>query len=998
MTGQRFRCAEGGRIDRARPLAFTFDGRAYQGFAGDTLASALVANGVRLVGRSFKYHRPRGIFAAGADEPNALVRLGEGGRTEPNIRATEVELYDGLIACSQNRWPSLAHDLGAVIGLAAPLVPSGFYYKTFMWPPALWRRLYEPLIRRAAGMGRAPEAPDPDSYDHMHGHCDVLVAGGGAAGLAAALAAGRAGARVILAEREPEFGGLLLSEPRDEARIDGMPAIDWVAQAVAELSSLPEVRLLPRTTVFGYHLDNYLCLLERLTDHFPPNQAPAGVPRQRLWTVRARQVVLAAGALERPLVFAGNDRPGVMLAGAARSYVNRFAASPGRRAVVLANHDGGYLCARDLARAGIEVRALIDVRERASDTLAAPLRAAGTEVLAGHAIVGTAGRHRLSAVQVAPLAADGARREIGCDLLCVSGGWNPAVHLFSHSRGTLRFRADDGVFVPDRSHQAERSAGACNGTFALSGCLAEGLAAGQDAARRAGFESAAIAPAAVEAEGEARATPTWLLPADSKAFVDVQNDVTAADLGLAVREGYRSIEHVKRYTTTGMGTDQGKTGNVNALAIVAAARGEDIPAVGVTTFRPPYAPVSFGAVAGREVGQFYQPLRTTPMHAWHQAHGAAFEPVGQWHRPWYYARPGETMQRAVMREAKAVRAGVGVLDATTLGKIDVQGRDAVEFLNRIYINAWTKLGIGRCRYGVMLDDQGMVMDDGVTTRLGETHFHLTTTTGGAAPVLAWLEEWLQTEWPELEVYLTSVTEQWAVIALAGPDSRKLLARLAEGIDLSGEAFPHMALREGLIAGVAARIFRISFSGELGYEINVPASYGLAVWEAVIAAGAEFALTPYGTETMHLLRAEKGYIMVGQESDGTVTPIDLGLERMIGRTKADFIGKRSLARPDLVRPDRKQLVGLAAEDGAVVLEEGVHLVAAERLARPPVAALGHVTSSYFSPNLGRSIALGLVRGGRARMGQRLYVATPEGQVPVIVTDPVFLDPDGTRLDG
>jgi sarcosine oxidase subunit alpha len=688
-----------------------------------------------------------------------------------------------------------------------------------------------------------------------------------------------------------------------------------------------------------------------------------------------------------------------MLAGAARSYVNRTAALPGRRAVVFTNNDSAYLAALDLAAAGAEVAAVIDLRESGDGELCERVRARGIKVLAGHAVVGTSGRRRLASVRVGRLSqgdrVEGPARTFRCDLLCVSGGWMPAVHLFSQSGGKLRYRAEDGVFVPDRSYQAERSAGACNGTFALSGCLAEGLEAGREAAAAAGFEAPADTPS-VEEPSRGPQRPLWLVPSDrhdAKAFADLQTDVTAADLRLAVREGYRSIELVKRYTTAGMGTDQGKTGNLNTLALVAEALGDDVARLGVTTFRPPYTPVSFGAIAGRRVRDQFDPVRTTPMHEWHVAHGAVFEPVGQWHRPWYYPHAGESMHEAVMREAKAARAGVGVLDASTLGKIDIQGPDAVAFIDRIYTNAWSKLAIGRCRYGLMLGDDGMVMDDGVTTRLGEHHFHMTTTTGGAAGVLAWLEEWLQTEWPELEVFLTSVTEQWAVISLCGPQSRALLAELAEGIDLSAEAFPHMAMREGRVAGVPARVFRISFSGELGYEVNVPASYGLAVWEAVLDAGERHGATPYGTETMHLLRAEKGYIIVGQETDGTVTPSDLGMDWIVSKTKPDFIGKRSLARPDMLRPDRRRLVGLLTDDPALVLDEGAHVVASELLPPSPVPMLGHVTSSYYSPNLGRSIALAMVAGG----GEKLFVAMPERAIPVTVTGPVFVDPEG-KLNG
>ncbi|MEE8270779.1 MAG: sarcosine oxidase subunit alpha family protein, partial [Alphaproteobacteria bacterium] len=873
MTAQPFRADTGGRIDRSSPLGFTFNGKRYRGYAGDTLAAALLANGVHLVGRSFKYHRPRGIVSAGAEEPNALVQLDAGGgRSDPNMRATQVELYDGLAAASQNCWPSVERDVGAVSDLMSPLFPAGFYYKTFMWPAGLWMT-YERVIRRAAGLGVAPRDPDPDRYDHMYAQCDVLVAGGGPAGLAAALAAGRSGARVILADEQADLGGALLAEPADGDTIGRRPAEAWAAAARGELAGMAEVRLLPRTTVLGYYHGNFLAMLERVTDHLPPDTAAAGVPRQRLWKVRAQRVVLATGAIERPLVFADNDRPGIMLAGAARTYLNRYGVRPGSRAVVVTNNDSAYRTALDLHAAGVAVPAVIDLRPRTEGDLPNRVRAAGIAIEAGYAVVATDGRKRVDRVRARQLSPDGTaiaggpESAIDCDLLCVSGGWNPTVHLFSQSRGTVRFDPAIASFVPGRSFQPERSAGACNGTFALAGCLAEGFAAGAEAARQAGFKARKPrTPAVVEAT-EAAPRPLWLVPTDRpagrvKAFVDQQNDVTAQDLALALREGYRSVEHVKRYTTTGMGTDQGKTGNVNALGIIADAIGATVPEVGATTFRPPYTPTTFGAIAGRGVREMYAAVRTTPMHTWHQANGAVFENVGQWKRPWYYPQGDESMADAVAREVKAARSGVGVLDATTLGKIDIQGRDSAELLDRIYTNAWSKLGVGRCRYGLMLGEDGMVMDDGVTTRLGENHFHMTTTTGGAARVMAWLEEWLQTEWPELQVRLTTVTEQWAVLSLAGPDTRRLLATLCDDIDLDGAAFPHMAMREGHVVGAPARVFRISFTGELSYEVNVPASYGLAVWQAVVDAGRSYDLTPYGTEAMHVLRAEKGFVIVG----------------------------------------------------------------------------------------------------------------------------------------
>jgi sarcosine oxidase subunit alpha len=994
---QQQRLPGGGRIDRRRPLRFTFDGAAYEGYAGDTLASALLANSVHLVGRSFKYHRPRGIFGAGAEEPNALVQLGTGAHIEPNVRATQVELYDGLSAAPQNCWPSVRFDLWALNGMLGSLFPAGFYYKTFMWPQSWWRRVYERLIRRAAGLGRAPAAPDPDRYEHMHAHCDVLVVGAGPAGLMAALAAGRSGARVILVDEQPELGGTLLSEPIDH------PGAAWLRSVAAELETCAELRVLARTTAFGYYDHNFLGLLEWVTDHLPAGAAPH-LPRQRLWKVRARQVVLATGALERPLVFAENDRPGVLLASAARTYVNRYAVKPGRRAVVFTNNDSAYRTALDLLRAGVGV-SVIDLRARPAGSLPAEARAAGISVLAGHAITGTKGRHRIASAQVRRLndagdQVEGPIETVPCDLLCISGGWNPTIHLQSQSRAMPRYDDARAMFLPGEPRQPERSAGACDGAFALRACLEQGARAGRDAAAATGFTAELPELPQLDDPEEAPARTMWLVPSGrplqrSKTFVDLQNDVTAGDIRLALGEGYRSIEHVKRYTTTGMGTDQGKTANVNALGIVAEITGRSIADIGVTTFRPPYTPVSFGAVAGRNCGAMFDPVRHTPMHGWHEAHGAVFEDVGQWKRPWYYPGAGEDMAAAVAREVKATRAGIGLLDASTLGKIDLQGPDAAELLNRVYTNAWSQLAVGRCRYGLMLGEDGMVFDDGVTTRLGEHHYLMSTTSGGAARVLAWLEEWLQTEWPELEVYCTSVTEQWATVALSGPDSRRLLAELAEGIDLAPDAFPHMSERQGSVRGVPARVFRISFTGELGFEIQVPASYGLEVWEACIEAGAKYGITPFGTETMHVLRAEKGYIITGQDTDGTVTPHDLGMDWIVALQKADFIGKRSLTRAEIQKPGRKQLVGLFPELASELLEEGAQIVADPH--QPiPMTMIGHVTSSYISPNLGRSFALALVRDGRARIGERLYVPMLDRTIAVTVTEPVFFDKEGERL--
>jgi len=1001
------RLKKGGRIRRDRLIPFTFDGRTYAGFEGDTLASALLAHDVHLVGRSFKYHRPRGIMSAGSEEPNALIRLGEGARIEPNLRATQIELTADLKSESQNRWPSLAFDIGAINSFFHRLLPAAFYYKTFMWPANMWMT-YEHFIRRAAGLGKAAEDHnDPDRYEKTHAHADVLVAGGGASGLMAALAAGRSGARVILADEQNEFGGWLLSEA--DTMLDGKPGADWVAAAVAELAALPNVTLLPRTTVFAYMDHNYLTLMERVTDHL--GHTPAHLPRQRLWKIRARNVVLAQGCHERPLVFGGNDLPGVMLAGAVRSYINRYAVAPGRRAVVVTNSDDAYRTALALADAGVYVRAIIDMRPAPGTSLVTDAIRRGIAVHTGHAVLEAVGNHRVSRIKVArinPKTAEiaGDIFYIDCDLLAMSGGFTPIVNLHSQARGKLSWHDKQLCFVPSSYHEAARSAGACNGVFDLAQAMAEGAKAGADAAEKSGHIG--NMPACPEVDAPAQEyTPLalWKVPTDAnpgaepKAFIDFQNDVTANDIKLAVREGYHSVEHVKRYTTNGMATDQGKTSNINALGIIADQLDDAIPNVGTTTFRLPYTPSSLGAIAGRDIKDLFDPARLTRMNEWHEAQGATFEHVGQWMRAWYYPKPGETMADAVSREVKAARTTAGILDASTLGKIDIRGKDAAEFLNRVYTNAWLKLPVGKCRYGLMLKDDGMVMDDGVTSRLGETHFHMTTTTGGAARVLDWLEEWQQTEWPELEVYMTSVTEQWSVATVSGPNARAILEKAGCSIPLNDEAFPFMSFREGTISGLPVRIFRISFTGELSFEINTPARLGLALWKNLMAAGEEFGLTPYGTEAMHVLRAEKGFIIVGQETDGSVTPQDLGMDWIVSKTKADFIGKRALERKSMSFTNRKQLVGLLTDNPKDVIPEGAHAVL-DPNEPMPMTMLGQVTSSYYSPNLGHSIAMALLKGGHSMKGETVWFPMIDGRPPIKarITDTVFYDPKGEKING
>ena len=998
---QRNRLAAGGRIDRGRPLSFTFNGKGYEGYQGDTVASALLANGVHLVGRSFKYHRPRGIVGRGQEEPNALLQIGTGAGALPNYRATEVALQDGLVARSVNCWPSARFDVGAVFGLFSRFLPPGFYYKTFMWPRWLWPT-YERFIRRAAGLGQSPRDPDPDTYDRFNAHCDVLVAGAGPAGLAAALEAGRAGARVILADEQAEPGGSLLGS-RD--LIDGDPAMEWAAATVDELDGMEEVRLLPRTTVVGYYDHNFLTLLERRTDHLPPSDRSG--PRERLWRVRAKQVVAATGAIERPLVFPNNDRPGVMLASAVSAYLNRYGVASGSSAVVFANNDSAYQTALDLAAAGVLVAGVVDVRPEPSGELPAQVRGSGIEVVGGHVIVDVKGKMRAKGVEIMALDSSGERvrgpsRRIPCDLIAVSGGWSPSVHLHAQSGGKPTFDVDRACFLPGKSVQAERSAGSCNGVFTLGACLQEGFASGATAAQAAGFgdgRASAATPATADVGSQA-IRPMWLAPSrkpvtqEHKQFVDLQEDVSAADIVIAAREGYDSIGLLNRYTTLGFGTDQGKLGNVNGMGILADTLGQDIKSAGTTTFRPLYTPVTIGAIAGRNIGPLADPIRKTPIHGWHEEHGAEFENVGQWKRPWYYPRAGETMDEAVRRECRAARTGVAIIDQSTLGKIDIQGPDAGRFLNRVYTNGWTRLGIGRCRYGLMLGEDGMVMDDGVTARFGEDHFLMHTASGGAAAVYAWLERWLQTEWPELKVYMTSVTEHWATPAIIGPKGRDVIKEICPDIDFSSEAFPFMSFREGTVAEVPARVFRVSFSGELTYEVNVTANYGRVVWEAIMKAGEKYGITPYGTETLHVLRAEKAFIIAGQDTDGSVNPMDLGMDWIVSKRK-DFLGRRSLSRPDSLREDRKQMVGLLAEDPTEVLPEGAQIVEDPR-APIPMPMIGHVSSSYFSVALDRTFALALVKGGPARMGGTVYLPLADGRTArAEVTSPIFYDPEGER---
>ena len=977
-----------GRLTPARTVSFTFDGRVLTGIEGDTIASALIANGIHLAGRSFKYHRPRGILSAGPEEPNALIDVARGSNTHtPNVRAPVQEIFEGMVATSQNRWPSLSFDIGAINNLFSPIFAAGFYYKTFMWPKAAWKHIYEPNIRAAAGLGVSPKEPDPDRYANRFVHCDVLVVGGGLAGLIAARAAAQTGASVILCDEQPELGGALHHET--DTLVDGREGFDWAQDVGRELATMDNVRVLTRTTAFAYQAQNMVDLVERVSEHVAkPGKLD---PRERLWQVRAKRVIVATGAIERHMVFANNDRPGIMLASAARTYLNHFGAAVGSNVAVYTANDSAYAAAFDLKAAGVAVPVIVDARREIDAALLARAGELGIEVLAGHAVTDTKGGLRLKSVKIEPVSG-GKQRSVDADALIVSAGWTPTLHLYSQSRAKVVWDEETERFLPGKPVQEMVTIGACNGTDETPDLVAEAAQAGADAARLAGVTETGDYAAPQATSGTSRtgslmgAAPGAGPDTTVKAFVDFQNDVTAKDIRLAVREGMHSIEHVKRFTTNGMATDQGKTSNIHGLAI-AADMLDSLP----------YTPVTFGAIVNHGRDRLFDPTRTTAMHASHEALGAVFEDVGQWKRPWYYPKVGEVMHAAVDRECRTVRETAGLFDASTLGKIEVVGPDAAQFLDLLYTNGWQKLAPGRCKYGIMLREDGFIYDDGVVGRIAEDRFHVTTTTGGAPRVLHHMEDYLQTEFPHLKVWLTSTTDQWSVIAVQGPKAREIVEAFVEGIDISADAMPHMSVREGKVCGVPARLFRVSFTGELGFEVNVPADYGRAVWDALWERAESFGACAYGTETMHVLRAEKGYIIVGQDTDGTVTPDDAGLNWAVAKSKRDFVGIRGMKRPDLVAPGRKQLVGLLTEDPKQVLEEGAQIVADPN--QPvPMKMLGHVTSSYRSENCGRSIAMALVADGRALEGKTLYVPMAAEVIRVTVTGTVFFDQVGERING
>ncbi|WP_306007096.1 sarcosine oxidase subunit alpha family protein [Aquicoccus porphyridii] len=999
------RLAFGGRrIDRTKPVEFRFNGKRLKGFEGDTLASALLANDQVMVGRSFKYHRPRGIVASGAEEPNALFNMGEGGRFEPNQRATTTELFDGLSVTSQNHWPSLEFDVGAINNRLARFFPAGFYYKTFMFPRFAWKHVYEPIVRQSAGLGKAPKERDADRYEHFHAFFDVVVIGGGVAGLQAAKAAGATGAKVLLMEQTADWGGRAVVDGGD---VDGKPVADFVADTLAALDTMENVTRRSRMMGAGVYDHGYLLGYERLRDHCPDEPGP----RHRLWRIRAGRIVTATGAIERPLSFAGNDVPGVMLASAVRDYIVDYGVSPGDRVVVVTNNDDAYRTAIAVRQAGLAVPVILDARLGGAGALAEEARTLGIRIETGMGVAKVLGGKRVEGVAICAQAGEGATLEkIPCDVVAMSGGWSPVVHLWSHCGGKLVWDEAQAHFRPDGKKPPLGAdgagfvipAGAANGALSLGAGLADAQAAGRRAAADLGLKTTKRKSATPEVTevSEAPMEPVWLMPQGAgiklrmKAWLDYQNDVKVSDVQLAAREGYESVEHTKRYTTLGMATDQGKLSNINGLAILSDTLGRPIPQTGTTTFRPPYTPISMGAIAGEARGEIFQPLRRTPMHDWHEEQGAHWEPVGQWRRPYCYPKPGESHGDAVTREIKATRESLGLLDASTLGKLVVKGPDAGAFLDMLYTNMMSTLKPGRCRYGLMCSENGFLIDDGVVARIDDATFLCHTTTGGAERIHAHMEEWLQTEWWDWQVYVANVTEQYAQIGVVGPNARKVLEKLTED-DLSRDGFPFMAWKDVAFGEIGARVYRISFSGELSYEIAVPASQGRALWDRVLAAGNEYGVTPYGTEALHVMRAEKGFIMIGDETDGTVIPQDLGLHWAISKKKDDYLGKRAQARSHMSDPDRWKLVGLETVDGSVI-PDGAYAVAEGVNANGQRNVQGRVTSTYFSPTLGRGIAMGLVLHGPDRMGEEIEFPGTDGKTyRARIVDPVFFDKDGEK---
>ncbi|MDC1410040.1 sarcosine oxidase subunit alpha family protein [Amylibacter sp.] len=998
------RLSNGGRlINRSKSIEFSFDGKRLNGYEGDTLASALLANNQTLVGRSFKYHRPRGIVASGPEEPNALVGLGKGSKFEPNQRATTTELFEGLHSNSQNAWPSLEFDIGGINRIMSRVFPAGFYYKTFIFPRFAWKHVFEPFIRKAAGLGAAPTEKDSDKYEYFYAHVDVLIIGGGTSGLAAALEVGRSGAKVLVLEQKNTWGG---RAPVDGVLIDNQISEEWIDDAMTELQSMPNVTLKNRTMGAGVYDHGWATGYESITDHIPGKKGP----RQRLWRIRAKRILTTTGAIERPLSFAGNDLPGVMLAGSVRDYLVDFGTSCGDIMVLATNNDDAYRTAIKQSEVGLKVAAILDARTSVTGELPNKARELGIRVETGMAISKVKGSKSVSGVSICLQAGEGVPlEEIKCDIVAMSGGWSPIVHLWSHCGGKLNWDAENAMFRPD----AERPplgddgtgfvlvGGTANGYLIANEAMQDAISQGKLVAKQVGYKPVNSKSTIVDVENESPIEQIWQMPQgmsiklQAKTFLDYQNDVKVSDVRLAAREGYESVEHTKRYTTLGMATDQGKLSNINGLAILADSLNAEIPNVGTTTFRPPYHPISMGSIAGDARGELFKPIRKSPIHNWIEENGGFFEPVADWRRPYCYQKNNETVKDSVQREILNTRTNVGLLDASTLGKIIVKGPDAGKFLDMIYTNLMSNLKVGHCRYGLMCTENGFLSDDGVVARLDENTFLCHTTSGGSDRIHAWMEEWLQTEWWDWKVYTANVTEQYAQIAVVGPNSRKLLEKLG-GMDVSKEALPFMRFSEGTIGGIRVRPFRISFSGELSYEIAVPASDGQAFWDMCMEAGKEFGIQPYGTECLHVMRAEKGFIMIGDETDGTVIPQDLNMEWALSKKKEDFLGKRAHLRSHMSDLSRWKLVGLKPVDPNVVIPDGAYATDGTVRENGVKNMIGRVTSTYFSPTLNRSIAMGLVKFGPNRMGEIIDFPTLDGKIiKAEICNQVFLDPEGER---